>query len=228
MRLPACIWHSGSRARSVRGLTILLLMLCLGGAKASEVKVRVIALFTDQAMLEVGDQRKIVKKGETFEGVLLVSASGRGAVVVVDGERLKLGLNQSAIASSYKKPERRSLKIYPDAAGMYFVEGAINGQRTRFVVDTGATNVTLSGEKAKQLKIDFTRGVRSSLETAAAVVPAWEIRLDSVSVGGIRVNNVDAIVVEGDQPFDVLLGNSFLRHTVMQKAGTAMELKKRF
>lgn len=204
-----------------------MLALSSSGTLAADAEVKVIALFTDKAMLQVGSQQKIVKKGETFEGVLLESASGRGAVVVIDGKRMKLGLNQS-IAGNFKKPERSSLKIYPDDYGMYFVNGEINGQKTRFLVDTGATYVTLSGNKAGQLGIDFRKGVPSTVQTAAAMVPVWIVKLDSVSVGGIRVSNVDATVIAGDQPADVLLGNSFLQHTRMQKAGAALELKKRF
>jgi len=210
-----------------RVLLLLLLSLTLGASSAAEIQVRVIALFADKALLQVGDQQKIVRKGETFEGVLLESASGRGAVVVVNGNRMKLDLNQS-IAGNFKKPERSSLKIYPDSLGMYFVDGAINGQRTRFLVDTGASYVTLSGSKARQLKIDFRKGIPNEVQTAAAVVPAWVVKLDSVSIGGIRVSNVNATVIAGDQPFEVLLGNSFLKHTLMQKAGTVLELKKRF
>ena len=210
------------------GILILLLTLIVGGVGAADIPVKVIALFTDKALLQVGDQQKVLSKGETFAGVLLESASGRGAVVVVEGKRLELGLNQSTIASSYKKPDRSSLKIFPDTYGMYFVNGAINGKKTRFVVDTGATYVTLSGRKARQLEIDFTEGDAGSLQTAAAVVPSWNIRLDTVSVGDIRLSNVEATVIEGDQPVDVLLGNSFLQHTVLRKAGGAMELKKRY
>ena len=208
-------------------LTLLLANLALSPVNADETQVKVIALFADKALLQVGDQQKIVRKGETFEGVLLQSASGRGAVVVVDGNEMKLGLNQS-IAGNFKKPERNSLKIYPDALGMYFVDGAINGQKTRFLVDTGATYVTLSGNKALQLKIDFRKGSPSQVQTAAAVVTAWTVKLDSVSVGGIRMRNIDATVIAGDQPFEVLLGNSFLQHTRMQKAGAVLELNKRF
>lgn len=210
-----------------RPLFPLLLCLALGASVAADIQVRVIALFADKALLQVGEQQKIVSKGETFEGVLLESSSGRGAVVVIDGNRMKLGLNQS-IAGNFKKPERSSLKIYPDSLGMYFVDGAINGQRTRFLVDTGASYVTLSGSKARQLKIDFRKGIPNEVQTAAAVVPAWVVKLDSVSVGGIRVSNVNATVIAGDQPFEVLLGNSFLQHTRMQKAGAVLELKKRF
>lgn len=208
-------------------LPLLLVNLALSVANADETRVKVIALFADKALLQVGEQKKIVSKGETFEGVLLQSASGRGAVVVVDGNEMKLGLNQS-IAGNFKKPERNSLRIYPDALGMYFVDGAINGEKTRFLVDTGATYVTLSGSKAGQLGIDFRKGSPSQVQTAAAVVTAWTVKLDSVSVGGIRMSNIDATVIAGDQPFEVLLGNSFLQHTRMQKAGAVLELNKRF
>ena len=209
------------------GLSAILLSLVLESAIAADAGVKVIALFANKALLQVGDKQKIVIKGETFEGVLLQSASGRGAVVVIDGKPVKLGLNQS-IAGNFKKRERSSLKIYPDSIGMYFVDGSINGQKTRFLVDTGATFVTLSGNKAKRLDIDFRKGIPNTVQTAAAMVQAWVVKLDSVSVGGIRVNNVDATVIAGDQPSDVLLGNSFLEHTQMQKAGAVLELKKRF
>ena len=207
----------------------LLLALNLGAstALAADPAVTVIALFADKALLQVGEQQKIVKKGETFEGVLLESASGRGAVVVIDGKRQKLGLNQS-IAGNFKKRDRTRIKIYPDSLGMYYVKGKINGVATRFLVDTGATFVTLSGNHANRLKIDYRKGKYSSAQTASAVVPVWQIRLASVSIGGIELKNVEATVIAGEQPFDVLLGNSFLRHTRIQQAGAVLEIEKRY
>ncbi len=208
-------------------LLALILHLVPGSAIAADVAVKVIALFADKALLQVGNKQKIVKKGETFEGVLLKSASGRGAVVVIDGKPTKLNLNQS-IAGNFKKPERSNLRIYPDSNGMYFVKGTINGQPTQFLVDTGATMVTLSGNKARQLKIDFRKGIPETVQTAASLVPAWIVKLDSVRVGGIQVSNVDAFVLAGEHPIEVLLGNSFLKHMQIQKAGSVLELKKRF
>jgi aspartyl protease family protein len=207
----------------------LLLALNLGAstALAADPGVKVIALFADKALLQVGEQQKIVNKGETFEGVLLESASGRGAVVVIDGKRQKLGLNQS-IAGNFKKRDRARMKIYPDSLGMYYAKGKINGVAMRFLVDTGATFVTLSGNHAKRLKIDYRKGKYSSAQTASAVVPVWQIRLASVSIGGIELKNVEATVIAGEQPFDVLLGNSFLRHTSIQQAGAVLEIEKRY
>lgn len=206
---------------------LILLSILIFSSQASADTVKVIALFTDKALLQVGDKQKIVKKGETFEGVLLKSASGRGAIVEIDGNTVNLKLNQS-MAGGYKKPDRIGTKIYPDSLGMFYVRGLINGESTNFLVDTGASFVTISGKKARSLGIDFHQGLRSTAQTAAAVVPVWQIKLDSVNVGGIVVRNVDATVIEGNQPAEVLLGNSFLSHTHIQKAGSALEINQRF
>ncbi len=197
------------------------------GAAAQAVGVKAIALFSNKALLQVGDKQKIVSAGETFEGVLLQSATGRGAVVVIDGEAIKLGLNQ-AIAGNFKKPERTSLKILADRGGMYYVNGTINGHSTSFLVDTGATYVTLSGNKAKALNIDFKSGVRGTANTASEVVPVWQVMLSSVNIGGIKLNNVTATVIEGSRPYEVLLGNSFLRHTDILQADSVLEIRKRY
>jgi aspartyl protease family protein len=204
----------------------LLLLLAVVAAPV-DASVRVIALFSDKALLEVGDRQKIVSKGETFEGVLLQSASGRGAVVVIVGETMSLRLNQR-IAGNFKKRNRDTIKISPDAQGMYFARGAINGHSTNFLVDTGATNVTLSGDKATSLGIDYRKGIRGMASTAAAVVPVWNINLDSISVGGIKIHNVTATVISGSQPRQVLLGNSFLKHMDLKQAGSILTIEKRY
>ena len=186
-----------------------------------------IALFSNKALLQVGAQQKIVKSGETFEGVTLQSASGRGAVVVIDGQTMTLDLNQS-IAGNFKKPSLDKVRIVPDAQGMYFVRGKINGRPIKFLVDTGATNVVMSGRQARALKIDFKKGLRGQAQTAAAIVEAWRVTLNSVSIGDIKLSNVTATVIDGDQPREALLGNSFLGQTDMQQADSALVIRKRY
>ena len=211
----------------LRAFMILLVLLPAGAATAQTVGVKVIALFSNKALLQVGDKQKIVSAGETFEGVLLQSATGRGAVVVIAGETMSLDLNQS-IAGNFKKPERGNLKIFADANGMYFVRGTINNTSTGFLVDTGATNVTMSGNKARALGIDYKKGKRGRAQTAAAIVTVWGVTLNSVGIGGIRLNNVAASVIEGDKPSEVLLGNSFLRHTDIQQTSSVLTIRERY
>ena len=211
----------------LRASIFLFLLAPAAAALAQSVGVKAIALFANKALLQVGDKQKVVSAGETFEGVLLQSATGRGAVVVINGETMHLDLNQ-AIAGNFKKPDQSKLRIPADASGMYFVRGTINGTPTSFLVDTGATNVTISGNKARALKIDFKNGRRGMAQTAAAVVPVWQIVLNSVSIGGIKLNNVSATVIVGDKPSEVLLGNSFLRHTDMQQSSSVLTIRKRY
>jgi len=206
-------------------LFILAISLVVSGAFAANVKV--IGLFTDKALLQIDSQQKLLRKGETFAGVTLISASGRGAVISIDGETRKLGLNQG-IRGNYKKPDRSVSKIYPDVQGMYYIAGRINGYPIRFLVDTGATYVTMSGDQATRMGIDYHRGTKSFAHTAAATVPVWQVKLDNVSIGDIKVPNVDATIIEGSQPYNALLGNSFLKFTRLQRIGNVMELKQKF
>ena len=207
-------------------LTIALSLLVSLAAGAQQSDVKVIALFANKAMLQVGNKNKVVASGESFEGVMLKSADGRKAVVVIDGETLELGLNQS-IGSSYKKRERSRITIAPDAQGMYFVAGTINGTPTRFLVDTGATHIAMSGRKADALNLSYRNGQQGKAQTASGVVDVWRIHLASVSIGAIKLHNVTAVVIAGNHPAQVLLGNSFLGRTDIQKAGAMLEITKR-
>ena len=194
---------------------------------ASEINVKVIALFSNKAMLSIDGEQKILAKGDSYKGVSLISSSGRGAIVSINGERRKLGLNQS-IQGNFKSAERSTSRIYPDSLGMYFIDGKINGRATRFLVDTGATFVTMSSQHAKKVGIDYRKGQRGSMRTATETVSSWHVYLRSITVGGIKLNNVQAAVLEGAQPDQVLLGNSFLSRTQIQRNGSVMVLQKRF
>ena len=206
---------------------LLFLVFYLVAPASMAIEVRVIALFTDKALLQIGGEQKLLSKGETYKGVTLESASGRGAVVSIDGQSQALGLNQR-IQGSYKKRKQVAKNIYPDLQGMYYVNGKINGQSTRFLVDTGATFVTLSGQHASEIGIDFKKGKKTYANTAASTIPVWKITLDSVNIGGIKVPNVEAMVIEGSNPQQALLGNSFLRHIELERSGAVMKLQQKY
>jgi aspartyl protease family protein len=59
-------------------------------------------------------------------------------------------------------------------------------------------------------------------------VAAYRVKLDTVRVGDIVVNNVDAAVLEGNQMPFALLGMSFLNRMEMKRDGQTMMLIRRF
>lgn len=195
---------------------------------AAQPTVKVMALFSNKAMLQINGENHILKKGQRIKGVTLISANGRQAQVRFDnGLEKPLGLNQS-IQQGYKKPNNKKLTLYANKSGMFNLTGKINGQRAQFLVDTGATLVAISSVEAEKLNLSYINAPKGRVKTANEIVPVWNITLDSVTVGKINVPQVKAVVLEGNLPSPILLGMSFLEHLKMQRNGSAMVLEQKF
>lgn len=91
--------------------------------------------------------------------------------------------------------------------GHYRAEALINGMPVDVLVDTGATGVAISQRVADKLKLASISAIRTN--TANGVSVGYEVRLDSVKVGGVEADDVSAMIAPGLDG-DVLLGMSFL------------------
>jgi aspartyl protease family protein len=101
--------------------------------------------------------------------------------------------------------------IEPDRRGHFRVEGAIDGRRLEFMVDTGASVVTLTETVAARL--GFHPGPRdyvAQLKTANGTVRGAPLRLGTVEIGGLMLRNVQAVVLPDEALSENLLGLSFL------------------
>ena len=211
----------------MRLLIMAAILIVATQINAAEPMVRVMALFSNKAMLQINGKNHILKKGQNLNGITLLSANGRAATIRFDnGLEKTLGLNQS-IQQGYKKPVTNKMTLYANRSGMFMTGGRINGQTTKFMVDTGATYVALSSTEADKLNLEFKSAPKVKLQTANEVASGWLINLESVKVGEIQVPQVKAVVMEGDTPH-VLLGMSFLQHLKMERNGTAMTLEQKF
>ena len=63
--------------------------------------------------------------------------------------------------------------------------------------------------------------------TANGVAPVYKVKVDTVRIGDITLNNVDALVHDQDLPW-VLLGMSFLNRVEMRREGGNLTLIKRY
>jgi aspartyl protease family protein len=95
------------------------------------------------------------------------------------------------------------------------------------LVDTGATMVALSASDAVRLGIDYSKGQPGMVSTANGYAPVYRVKLDTVKIGNIELNQVDAVIQENGLPF-ALLGMSFLNRTEMRREGEQMTLTKRY
>ena len=174
---------------------------------ATDVEVK--GLSKGMAILQVNGQQKVLRVGQTFEGVTLISATSREAVLDINGESHKLGVSRK-IATKYKQATKKVVRLAQGRGGHYVTNGLINGRSVKMMVDTGATSVAMSLPQAKALNLNYRSGTPINLNTANGVSQGFKIMLRSVQVGGVKVNNVEAVVNMSDFPDIILLGNSYL------------------
>ena len=187
--------------------------------------VTVEGLLPNAAVLKVDGQRKMLRVGQSFGGVTLIAASTAGVTIEVEGRQQALGLSQR-IEGNYAAPGSNVISIVRNGALQYLTTARINGRSASVLVDTGANTVALSSQHAGALGIDYRNGEPSIVRTASGLANAYSVMLRSVSVGGIRVDNVEAAVIEGDYPATVLLGMTYLRHVTLEENNGILSLSR--
>lgn len=205
------------------------LLLILSPVSHAEPQVQVVGLFPDAAVLLVDGQRKLVRSGQTGPGgIKVVSANSKGAVLEIGGVQRNYSLSREYNQAGSSEPQRAQLSISRGTGNHYWVAGSIEGHPVQFLVDTGATSVAMNEGQARRLGIDYrVKGRPMVASTAGGNIRAWSIKLDSVKVGGLEVLGVEAAVLEGDAPTEVLLGMSFLSRVRWREDNGVLQLESK-
>lgn len=177
-------------------------------------------------VIDGGAPRTLAPGQKSAEGVTLLGTEKDAASFDIDGKKKTLRMGQAYSAAT--RAERQKVTLSADTRGHFVALGSINGGSVRFLVDTGATFVTLPAAEAKRLGIDYLRGQRGQMQTPNGVVSVYRVMLDTVRVGDIEINNVDAVVSGSDTMGVALLGMSFLNRMEMQRDGQSMSLTRRY
>jgi aspartyl protease family protein len=198
-------------------------------------RVTVVGLFPGKAVVSIdGKDPRTMSIGEkTVEGVKLVSTTSDSATLEIDGKRHTLDVGQIYAATGQSSaPDSggsgRTINLAADGNGHFLTFGQINGKAIQFLVDTGATSVSIPASFAQEAGIDYKKGQRQLSQTANGVIVVYRIKLDSVRVGDVTLYQVEGVVIEGKGLGAALLGMSFLNRMEMKREGTVMTLTKRF
>tara|TARA_R110002073_G_scaffold219394_3_gene379709 strand:+ start:110 stop:715 length:606 start_codon:yes stop_codon:yes gene_type:complete len=190
--------------------------------------IQVQGLFAGKAVLNINGSLRMLSEGEISpEGILLVSANTRLAVIEHEEQRYELDLT-SRINSDFVPAENKEVRLMADNAGHYFTTVRINGRQATAMLDTGATSIAINSRQAQSLGLNYQDAPSHVVSTASGRVQARQITLNRVSLGEIELNAVAAVVLEGDFPEVILLGNSFLSRIEMNNQGSVMVLTAPF
>ena len=207
-----------------------LFLACAAGAWqcALATDVNVVGLFPGKALVSIdGGQPRTLSAGQqSREGIRLVSVSTDSATFEINGKPRRLQLGQAFRSSA--GDDGNTVVLAPDASGHYVTVGAINGKTVRLLVDTGATTVAFGTNLANQLGIAYRNGRPEKFGTANGPVTGYVVTLDSVRIGGLTLNQVDAAISDGMNKWDgVLLGMSFIGRLSMQRDGQTLRLTRK-
>jgi aspartyl protease family protein len=211
------------RAECIAALGLCLALL--GPAAATDLNV--VGLFGNKAVVSInGSPPRTMTVGQRSpEGVALVAVDRETATFEIEGERRTLRMGQAYVSRAATASSSATLKA--DAGGHFFANGQVNGGTVRFLIDTGATMISLPAADARRLGIDYLKGPRGTVQTAGGPTAAYKVTLDTVRIGDITINGIEAVVIEAGLPF-ALLGMTFLNRTEMKREGETMVLIKRF
>jgi aspartyl protease family protein len=190
--------------------------------------VTLIGLADATAILVIdGSKPRMLRVGQARAGVRLISVRNDLAIVEVDGERRELPLG-GQFYSPPKSGAGSSVTLSPNGNGHYITRGSINGASVRFLVDTGASMVSMDASHARSAGINYLEGRKGLASTANGVVEVYVVKLDTVQVGNILLTNIDGIVHANTDLPVVLLGMSFLNRLDMRRENNNLTLKRRY
>ena len=188
-----------------------------------QADMQAVGLMQGMAILEVDGQRVVIRNGQTKQGVTLITADSKEAIVKYKGKQLTLQLGLS-VTSNYAEPVAEKVRLYRADNGHYFTRIKINGRTINTLVDTGATKVAMSSDVAKSLGINYASGRKGKSSTAGGLVTSYSLTADHIQMGGIKKYGVPISVVEGSFPEIPLLGMSFLNRLTMNEKDGVLTL----
>jgi len=202
------------------------LSLALAGPAAA-TDVNVVGLFGNKAVVSIdgGAPRTMSVGQRSPEGIALVAVDRETATFEIDGKRRALKMGQAYASPATARGGSITLKA--DERGHFLTDGQVNGGTVRFLVDTGATMIALPAAEARRIGVNYLSGAREMVQTAGGPTAVYRVKLDTVRVGDITLNAVDAVVIESGLHV-ALLGMTFLNRTDIKRDGETMVLIKRF
>ncbi|CAI8964776.1 aspartyl protease family protein [Pseudomonas sp. IT-196MI5] len=132
--------------------------------------------------------------------------------------------NPNVVVSSEQGEGFIEVKLVSNVQGHFVASGQINGQPVDFMLDTGATDVSVPADLARRLKLEEGFGV--TLSTANGLSQGYRTRIERLQLGDIVLRDVRALVAPGLHGDQVLLGMSALNKLEFTQRGGTMLLRQ--
>ncbi len=159
-------------------------------------------------------------------GMLIVAwAAGLGMLSLLFSNIIDKQRNPNTQIETVQSVEgSREIRLQRNRYGHYHASGTINGQPVEFMLDTGASDVSIPDGVAR--RVGLKRGVEKYYETANGTITAYATSLDSVGLGGLKLRRVRASINPHMEGETILLGMSVLKQLEFTQRGDTLIIRQ--
>lgn len=125
---------------------------------------------------------------------------------------------------SVKSASVKSASIARGAGGVFRAAGSVNGQPVNFIIDTGSSFTTLSGDLAYRLGVRDCV-VAGTTNTANGVTSFCRVTVPMLTVAGFNFANV-SVAVNPTMKGEALFGNDLLNQFTINQQGNLLTLSR--
>jgi len=119
---------------------------------------------------------------------------------------------------------KAQVTLQQNRQGHYVTNGAINGTNVTFLLDTGATQVSIPGHIAEKLSLQA--GDKYRVQTANGTITVYQTELNELRIGNIYLYNVAAHINPSMAADEILLGMSALKRVEFSQTGKQLILRE--
>lgn len=167
------------------------------------------------------DQNKLLGKGMIIIAWMLII----GMLVWFFGtlETNKRNPNQN-VSTHILSSGEKEVVLKSSSYGHYIATGKINNKEVTFLVDTGASYVSVPERIAKN--VGLKKGAPMLVSTANGTVTVYATTLDEVSIGEIKLHDIKADINPHMGGNEILLGMSFLKDLSITHQGDQLTIRQ--
>jgi len=119
---------------------------------------------------------------------------------------------------------KASVTLQQNRQGHYVTNGAINGTQVTFLLDTGATQVSIPAHIAEQLALQAQGKQR--VQTANGTISVYRTEINELRIGNIILYNIAANINPSMATDEILLGMSALKRVEFSQTGKQLILRE--
>ena len=118
----------------------------------------------------------------------------------------------------------REIHLQRNRYGHYHASGTINGQPVEFLLDTGASDVSIPDNVARRVGLE--RGAPRYYNTANGTIKAYATVLDRVNLGELELRQIRGSINPHMEGETILLGMSVLKQLEFTQRGDTLIIRQ--